>query len=176
MSVWPYSTAAWQRLRLAKLADQPCCEVCLLRGRTVLAHAVDHIKAISAGGNPFPPLDELMSLCDSCHSYKTNMADRPDRNGKLGSMFKGCGVDGGPIDPHDDWFASGGPQPGCDGHGEVVGDAHHPAPDAAQQPSHGTLETGAFASRRSAQRGPASKSRTELITANHSQEGADLWV
>ena len=104
MAVWPYNTAAWQRLRKAKLSVQPMCEVCLLRGRSVLAEAVDHIKAIKSGGDPFPALDGLMSLCTSCHSTKTN---RQDRAGGKGGLAKGCGVDGGPIDPGDAWHAAG---------------------------------------------------------------------
>jgi 5-methylcytosine-specific restriction endonuclease McrA len=105
MAGWPYTTAAWRNLRLAKLAVNPVCEVCELRGRTVLARAVDHRIAITAGGPAFPTLDGLMSMCEPCHNYKTNVADRPDRQGKLGSPFKGCSVDGGPIDPEDDWYA-----------------------------------------------------------------------
>lgn len=105
MSGWPYTTAAWRRLRAAKLATKPVCEVCEMRGRTVLADAVDHIIAIAKGGPAFPPLTGLMSMCLSCHSYKTNHEDRPDRAGKLGSAFKGCAVDGGPISPDDDWYA-----------------------------------------------------------------------
>jgi 5-methylcytosine-specific restriction endonuclease McrA len=105
MAGWPYTTAAWRRLRAAKLAAEPLCHPCKLRGRTVLAKAVDHIVAIAKGGPAFPPLDGLMSMCLSCHSYKTNVADRPDRAGKLGSAFKGCAVDGSPISPDDDWYA-----------------------------------------------------------------------
>lgn len=104
MAAWPYSTAAWQRLRQAKLSAQPMCEVCLLRGRSVLAEAVDHIKAIKSGGDPFPALDGLMSMCTTCHSVKTN---RQDRAGGKGGLAKGCGVDGGPIDPGDGWYTTG---------------------------------------------------------------------
>jgi 5-methylcytosine-specific restriction protein A len=97
MPGWPYNTTAWRRLRAAKLAVKPVCEVCELRGHTVLADAVDHIIAIAKGGPAFPPLDGLMSMCLSCHSYKTNHEDRPDRAAKLGSWAKGCTVDGSPI-------------------------------------------------------------------------------
>ncbi len=102
MSGYPYTTAAWRRLRAAKLAAEPLCEVCKLRGRTVLARAVDHVIAIAKGGPAFPPLSGLMSMCIECHNYKTNVADRPDRRGTLGSAFKGCTVDGSPIGD-DDW-------------------------------------------------------------------------
>jgi hypothetical protein len=101
MSGWPYNTTAWRNLRLAKLAVKPVCEVCEMRGRTVLADAVDHIIAIAKGGPAFPPLDGLMSMCLSCHAYKTNVEDRPDRQAHLGSPFKGCAVDGSPIGDED---------------------------------------------------------------------------
>lgn len=101
MSDWPYGTAAWLNLRAAKLAADPLCHPCKLRGRTVLADAVDHIIAIAKGGPAFPPLNGLMSMCLSCHSYKTNVEDRPDRQGKLGSWAKGCDVHGNPIG--EDW-------------------------------------------------------------------------
>lgn len=67
------------------------------------AKVVDHVMAISAGGDPFPPLSGLMSMCEPCHSWKTNHEDRPDRKHKLGSAYKGSAVDGGSLDPFDDW-------------------------------------------------------------------------
>jgi hypothetical protein len=100
MSAWPYSTKAWRDLRRAKLAAQPVCEQCAKRGLSVLAEAVDHIVEIRHGGDPFPPLAGLMSLCVPCHSIKTNAVTAGrDR------MWKGCDVDGNPIDPNDDWYA-----------------------------------------------------------------------
>ena len=104
MSSWPYNTSTWQRLRAAKLASEPLCFACNLRGRTEPAVAVDHIKAVSAGGDPFPPFEGLMSLCERCHNEKTNAVDRPDRAMK-GRRFKGFDLDGNPIDPADEWHA-----------------------------------------------------------------------
>lgn len=71
MSRWPYNTAQWQRLRLDKLAVEPLCRVCREAGRLVEAQHVDHKRPISDGGDPFPGLDGLDSLCASCHSRKT---------------------------------------------------------------------------------------------------------
>lgn len=100
MSCSIYSTRRWRRLRSAKLAEKPLCEVCEKRGRLVPASTVDHIIAIAAGGDPFPDLQGLMSCCWSCHSTKTNARDNPKRFGKLWTAaFKGCGLDGRPIDP-----------------------------------------------------------------------------
>ncbi|WP_299935337.1 HNH endonuclease signature motif containing protein [uncultured Nitratireductor sp.] len=103
MAAWPYSTKAWLSLRKAKLSDQPLCEACLRREVVELARAVDHVVAINKGGDPFPPLDGLMSLCFPCHNSKTRRVDSADSKG--GSRFKGCDVNGNPIDPDDDWYA-----------------------------------------------------------------------
>ena len=97
---WPYHLAAWRRLRLAKLANKPLCEVCERRGQSVAATVVDHVIAIAKGGDPFPPLDGLMSLCASCHGFKTAAKDNPHAFGGGSEVaFKGCGVDGFPVDP-----------------------------------------------------------------------------
>lgn len=107
MAEWPYSTAAWARLRKAKLSDVPLCETCTMRGRQVIAEAVDHIVSIASGGEAFPSMDGLRSLCTPCHSIKTNALDRA---GGKGVAIKGCGVDGLPLDP-DHPFLTGGDNP-----------------------------------------------------------------
>ena len=106
MADWPYSTARWQRLRLAKLAREPLCYACQLRGDTRPAVAVDHVVAISAGGPAFPDFDGLMSLCERCHNEKTRALDHPNvKDG--GRRFKGFDAEGNPIDPADDWHGGG---------------------------------------------------------------------
>jgi 5-methylcytosine-specific restriction enzyme A len=106
MARFPYNTPEWQRLRLAKLAQCPFCYPCSLRGIRQLAHVVDHIHAIVNGGNPFPALNGLMSMCTRCHNSKTSAVDRPDRRSS-DRRFKGCDEQGNPIDPDDFW--NGGP-------------------------------------------------------------------
>ncbi|MGG7565987.1 HNH endonuclease signature motif containing protein [Rhodovulum sp. DZ06] len=96
MAVWPYNTAAWKKLRLVKLATNPLCEVCAKRDRLAAASHVDHIVAINQGGEAFPELSGLMSMCPSCHSIKTQAKDR---KGGSGVAFKGCDAEGNPIDP-----------------------------------------------------------------------------
>lgn len=96
MADWPYNTTAWQRVRSLKLSTTPMCEPCEARGRHVPANTVDHITSITRGGEPFPPLSGLMSMCHICHNTKTNAVDRA---GGKGVRFKGCGPDGFPIDP-----------------------------------------------------------------------------
>lgn len=100
MSQFPYNTTTWARLRRLKLATHPLCEMCLSRAKIEPAVAVDHIVAISAGGDPFPGLDALMSLCTSCHNRKTNVVEQQGK-----TLFeKGCDIDGNPLDPRHPWF------------------------------------------------------------------------
>ncbi|WP_020187876.1 HNH endonuclease signature motif containing protein [Methylopila sp. 73B] len=102
MADWPYSTSTWQRLRTAKLHAAPMCHPCSLLGRVAVANTVDHIVAIASGGEPFPSLDGLMSMCADCHRTKTNAVDRA---GGKGVRFKGSSKDGLPIDPSHPFFS-----------------------------------------------------------------------
>lgn len=96
MAEWPYSTAAWQRLRRRKLSETPLCETCTARGELIIASHVDHIVSIKSGGDAFPTIDGLRSLCPPCHSIKTNALDRA---GGKGGGVKGCDENGLPLDP-----------------------------------------------------------------------------
>jgi 5-methylcytosine-specific restriction protein A len=91
-----YNTARWQQLRALKLSVSPVCEPCARRGRLVQASHVDHIISIASGGDAYPDLDGLMSMCPPCHSIKTNAKDRA---GGKGVAYKGCSADGTPLDP-----------------------------------------------------------------------------
>lgn len=95
MAKWPYGTSQWQALRKAKLQTEPLCEPCQHRGAITPANTVDHVRSMASGGAPFPPLDSLMSMCERCHNGKTNAIDKP---GGSGVAFKGCGLDGLPVD------------------------------------------------------------------------------
>lgn len=98
MAKWPYTTQRWQRLRRHKLREHPLCQACLQVGRTTPATVVDHRTPINKGGDPFPSLDDLASLCESCHNGKT-------RAEQLGEDYfrKGCDVFGRPLDPNHPW-------------------------------------------------------------------------
>ncbi len=105
MADWPYSTKRRQRLRAAKLAEKPLCEVHLRREKLVPANTVDHIVSINNGGDPFPDLDGLMSMCTSCHSVKTQARDNPRSFGDgYRPAFKGCDINGRPLDPDHPWL------------------------------------------------------------------------
>jgi 5-methylcytosine-specific restriction enzyme A len=97
MAKWPYNTAAWQRLRLTKLASEPLCQPCKLRGKITTAKAVDHITPIARGGDAFPPLDGLMSMCERCHNEKTAAHDRKHKK-PFARRFKGFDANGNPVD------------------------------------------------------------------------------
>jgi hypothetical protein len=107
MAEWPYNTARWQKLRHRKLAVEPVCHPCWLRGEVILAKAVDHIVPINSGGAPFPPLDGLMSMCERCHNEKTAANDRANTK-PFARKVKGFDADGNPFDPSDDWHNAGG--------------------------------------------------------------------
>lgn len=72
---------ALQRLRTRLLSANPLCVICAKAGRVTLATQVDHIKAITNGGDARPDDDGYQGLCDACHTDKTRrdlgQADRP---------------------------------------------------------------------------------------------------
>jgi 5-methylcytosine-specific restriction enzyme A len=109
-----YRTTRWKALRAKKLAASPYCEPCCARGFNTQANTVDHIERIKDGGDPFPPLSGLMSMCESCHNSKTMRAD-------VQGLFRFIGADasGMPIDS-DHPFTRGGyvppRQPPSQGH------------------------------------------------------------
>jgi len=80
-----------------------------MRGRRVIAGAVDHIVSIASGGQAFPSMDGLRSLCTPCHSIKTNALDRA---GGKGVAIKGCDENGLPLDPDHSFYGGGFPRQG----------------------------------------------------------------
>lgn len=104
MADWPYNTATWKRLRRLKLNANPLCEGCAPHRHTIASH-VDHVRPISDGGDPFPALDGLRSLCPPCHSAKTA---RGVEAGAVRSSKprKGCDEHGNPLDPTHHWSAN----------------------------------------------------------------------
>lgn len=103
-----YDRARWKRLRDRHLALFPLCETCMAEeNRVVSAVAVDHRKAISQGGDPFPDHAGLASLCWKHHSQKT--ARSPEAGAvKSSRPRKGCNPDGTPLDPDHPWNAAPG--------------------------------------------------------------------
>jgi len=98
MARWPYTTQRWRRLRRLKLRERPLCEACLAQGQIEPATTVDHRVRITDGGNPFPAVQDLSSLCASCHNSKS-------RAEQMGQDYwvKGCDLFGRPLDPNHPW-------------------------------------------------------------------------
>lgn len=65
-----YTSAEWKRLREQYINAHPLCEICDAGGRVTPATEVDHIVEIQDGGDK-TNLDNLQSLCTSCHRRKT---------------------------------------------------------------------------------------------------------
>jgi hypothetical protein len=105
MPQWPYGTPEWQRLRARKLHENMLCEPCQDANRLVPATVVDHIKPINMGGDAFPQLNGLMSMCRDCHNRKT-------QGGRTGKAFlaKGCDAQGLPVDRNHPFYAAGLPK------------------------------------------------------------------
>ena len=65
-----YSSDRWRKLRAAKLSRNPLCEECARQSKHTPATMVDHIQPIKQGGQALD-MDNLQSLCWSCHSAKS---------------------------------------------------------------------------------------------------------
>ena len=67
-----YNLRAWRdRLRPAKLAANPLCEDCEAQGLVVPATDVDHVDGDAWNW----ALENLRSLCHSCHARKSALHD-----------------------------------------------------------------------------------------------------
>lgn len=77
------------------MAIEPLCSGC--KPKLVSANTVDHVRAISDGGAPFPGHDGLASYCAACHSRKTA---RGSEAGAVRSSKSrgGCDANGNPLD------------------------------------------------------------------------------
>ena len=73
-----YNSTRWRALRAAKLRDNPLCEMCEKEGIVKPADDVHHIQSFMSTSNPDVrrvlafDYDNLMSLCDECHSKVHN--------------------------------------------------------------------------------------------------------
>jgi len=70
-----YSLAPWRRLRAWWLARHPLCVAC-----SSPANEVDHIKPRSSAPELSYSLQNLQSMCKSCHSRKTNKEGRSNHS------------------------------------------------------------------------------------------------
>jgi 5-methylcytosine-specific restriction protein A len=65
-----YRQSKWRKLRAWWVQQSPLCVICESEGRTVACDVVDHKKPVKQGGDMYD-LDNLQSLCHSCHNRKT---------------------------------------------------------------------------------------------------------
>ncbi len=65
-----YSTARWRRLRDSFIRMHPLCAECDRHALVTPGEVVDHVKELKDGGDPWD-VDNLMTLCRSCHQKKT---------------------------------------------------------------------------------------------------------
>lgn len=63
-----YNSSAWVKLRLMKLRRDPLCELCKSQGKLIAATVVHHKAELRADPELALELDNLQSLCASCHS------------------------------------------------------------------------------------------------------------
>jgi len=76
-----YQSAAWRKLRAIKLMRNPMCEVCYANGRIEKATIVDHERAVKDYWEGRLDMENLTSVCLSCHSRKTRKEEAARRDG-----------------------------------------------------------------------------------------------
>lgn len=81
-----YLTPSWRKLRKAHIEENPFCVICDTMRKVVSATVVDHIIPINKDNwkELFLDPENLQSLCDECHQFKTNR-DKIKRQGSCGN-------------------------------------------------------------------------------------------
>ena len=85
-------SAQWRAIREQVLGREPLCRDCAAGGHVTPATEVDHQDNDTANN----ALSNLAPLCKPCHSHRTACRD-------AGTLFKGCDVNGYPLDPRHPW-------------------------------------------------------------------------
>jgi len=70
---------AWQRLRLAYLAQHPLCRMCEAQGRVTAASVVDHVLTIADRPDLRLDWNNLQPLCKPCHDRDKQREDARGR-------------------------------------------------------------------------------------------------
>ena len=71
-----YGSTAWHSIRRRQLSIQPLCQSCLLKGKVDMAKVVDHLFAWSQLSTDAFKYNIFQSLCEPCHSVKTNLEQK----------------------------------------------------------------------------------------------------
>lgn len=67
-----YHSKEWKRVRrVALIRDKHLCQHCLAKKRITPADVVDHVVPVRVDWNKRLSLNNLQSLCNSCHNKKT---------------------------------------------------------------------------------------------------------
>ncbi|OMF95085.1 hypothetical protein BK146_16590 [Paenibacillus sp. FSL R7-0333] len=75
-----YKSTAWEKAReQALIRDNHLCQHCFKRQRLTLADMVHHIKPISDYPDLALVLDNLLSLCNSCHNKEHGIEGQQHR-------------------------------------------------------------------------------------------------
>ncbi len=85
-----YRTARWQRIREAKLSQEPLCRYCLRQEIVEAATVCDHIDPHKGDEAKFFDPDNVQSLCARCH-------DSVKQREEMGQVVVLTGVDGYPM-------------------------------------------------------------------------------
>lgn len=93
-----YDRAAWKRLRLEQLREEPFCAFCARAGRLSPATVVDHVVPHRGDERLFFDPQNLQSLCKSCHDA---IKQRLEKSG----YEAGGDINGIPFDPSHHWNA-----------------------------------------------------------------------
>jgi 5-methylcytosine-specific restriction protein A len=81
-----YHSWQWKKLRKLKASKDPLCEHCKRYGIYEPLAVVDHVKELADGGEPYD-INNLQSLCHSCHNRKTAVERRKrESTSEFGSM------------------------------------------------------------------------------------------
>ena len=86
-----HASAEWKKISRLQRDKQPWCENHLAAGEHVLAESVDHKMKPDGDFTLQRSWDNLMSLCNPCHAYKTRTGELP--------LITGYDPSGYPIDP-----------------------------------------------------------------------------
>lgn len=95
-----YGSKTWRFLRLeAKDRDNWLCQSCLRAGKekmVTFSDPVHHKKPHNGNRDLFFDIDNLESVCQSCHDSAMQVL-------KKSGYVPGCDVNGFPIDPNHNW-------------------------------------------------------------------------
>jgi 5-methylcytosine-specific restriction endonuclease McrA len=81
-----YKTSAWQKLRRRQLKLNPLCKFCDRKKILTIATVADHIQPHRGNMEKFFDIDNLQSLCKTCHD---STKQRLEKSGDFGCDEQG---------------------------------------------------------------------------------------